>query len=727
MHHAPGLRSPNTISHCLVTATPLPPDFEGPYTVRMSRRTVDKLGVKLYDKVSAVVAELVANGYDADAELVTVRLPLATALATKQKGKIVDRGHLIEVVDDGHGMTPSEAQKYFLDVGRDRREHDGQGGMSRKKLRPVMGRKGIGKLAPFGICKRIEVQSAGGERTKDGFLVSHFFLDYDEIVADSDAPLVLDKGPADRRYAPKSGTTIRLHAFQLKRVPDLETFARQMAARFVFARADFKLVIEDTRTQGKEKPATIKHLDVPLLDGTRLDLADHPVRFEHEEDGEQQVDLLPVTGWLGLAKDAYKNEEMAGVRVYARGKIVATTRDFEQPAGYTGEFTVRSYLVGEVHAEWLDEDDGEDLVRSDRQGIIWDSEYGRALRDWGAALLKRVGKTSRAPRRRRVQDLFMAVSNFQKRAADRFADTEVREVAVEMAKKLGALAAEDELQDADYVEDLVQIVLAVAPHKALIEALQAFSKAASGESPTMDSLLDLFGKARIAEMTSYAQVATERVKTIGKLEEIVYGDGFSEADLQKLIEEARWLIEPTWSPISEDVSLKTFKRSFERFWKQQYPNFDEVILGTGLDDYSTKRPDFTLVEVGQVLHIVEIKARGHRFANDDFDRLFRYVDAFERFFEANPSIALNFARGWQIELVADGVNITDVQKRKLYQTVIDDKQVVRTSWDDFLDRAKRAHQIFLNVSEEYLKRSSSVSPVVTAGVAADDATPSQNS
>ena len=29
------------------------------YTMRISRRTVDKLGVKLYDRASAVVAELV--------------------------------------------------------------------------------------------------------------------------------------------------------------------------------------------------------------------------------------------------------------------------------------------------------------------------------------------------------------------------------------------------------------------------------------------------------------------------------------------------------------------------------------------------------------------------------------------------------------------------------------------------------------------------------------------
>jgi len=49
--------------------------------------TVKNLGVKLYDKASAVVAELIANGYDADAERVIVRIPLNTRLATKEKGQ----------------------------------------------------------------------------------------------------------------------------------------------------------------------------------------------------------------------------------------------------------------------------------------------------------------------------------------------------------------------------------------------------------------------------------------------------------------------------------------------------------------------------------------------------------------------------------------------------------------------------------------------------------------
>src|SRR3954452_13277217 len=101
----------------------VPAGQPGNYSLRISPTTIDKLGVKLYDKVSAVVAELVANSYDADAEEVRVRLPLSTMLANTAEGgrEQNDKDYVIEVVDDGHGMTPEEAIDYYLKVGRDRR------------------------------------------------------------------------------------------------------------------------------------------------------------------------------------------------------------------------------------------------------------------------------------------------------------------------------------------------------------------------------------------------------------------------------------------------------------------------------------------------------------------------------------------------------------------------------------------------------------------------------
>lgn len=657
---------------------------ESGYHLRISRLTVDKLGVKLYDKASAVVAELIANSYDADAETVTVRLPLGIQLASKAGGKLKDLGYVIDVEDDGHGMTPEEAIDFYLRVGADRRTRKGQdGSRSRNKKRPVMGRKGIGKLAPFGICRRIEVWSAGGPKTKHGYAVTHFFMDFDKIVTDDDDAVPLEVGDDDRAWSKKPGTRIRLTMFLAKRVPDLETFLRQLAVRFTFARPDFKILIVDT-TNDEAEPVKVNPLDIPLLPGSKIDLSTRPVIAD---DGS----TLPVSGWLGMAKEAYKNEEMMGVRIYARGKIAGVTRDFNQPAGFTGEFAMRSYLVGQVEAEWLDLDQGDDLVRTDRQDILWDSDYGQLLRQWGAELIKEIARISREPRRIRVRDEFLRKSKIEERARERFGDKQVSRVAIDLAKKFGGFAAEDELNDEVYVEDLSQIILSVAPHQALMEAFHEFSNQVTKGEATIEQMLDIFSKAQLAELASYAQIAAQRVRVIKELEQII-DVSMDENQFQSLIASAPWLIEPSWTVITKNQSLKNFKNAFEKFWKKEHGTVVTLAI-----DHEVKRPDFTLVSIDGLLHVVEIKKAGHAFDDTDFSRLINYVDAFENFFRENEETVSEFYRGWRICLVADGEKLKQSNNQHAYKSFLKEDRVKRMSWRDFLMRAKKVHEQFLDV------------------------------
>ena len=670
-----------------------------PYLMRISRMTVDKLGVRLYDRVSAVVAELVANSYDADAETVSVSVPLGTLLARKdpRTGEVTDYGHVIEVQDDGHGMTPQEANDHFLRVGKDRRADPTQGGESRSKGRPVMGRKGIGKLAPFGICKRIEIVSAGGEPNENGYRVAHFVMDYDQILKDEDEPVEMDRGELDRSYLAKSGTLVRLIGFLPKRVPNKATFRRQMARRFGLRQDDFAIRIEDTRNPTENPPFEVGGtLDIPLMPETKVDVSNDPVTLAEDRE-------LPVSGWMGLAKEAYKNEEMAGVRIYARGKIVATTRDFGQPAGFTGEFTLRSYLVGELHAEWIDEDDGEDLVTTDRQDILWESDYGRALSEWGKKWIKKIAAASRAPRRRRVEQLFLTASDIEGRARERFADDEIVTTAVELGKQIGRFAAEDELDDEDYVEGLTQVVLSVAPHKTLMDAFDDFNREMFGDRGSMESLLDLFSKTRVAEMASYAQIAYERVEAIRKLEGVI-ADSAEEDTLQGIVAEAPWVIEATWTPITANQGLRLFARRFAEYYKRKYGA--EVTLAI---DHGTKRPDFTLVNVSRKIHIVEIKAVGHRFGNRDWDRLHNYLEAFDAFTKENAQLMRDFPDGWIIDLVCDSVHVRDRDKRAAYENWTRKGRISQTNWNDFLARATQANEAFLEAQDRVRKKEASIS------------------
>ena len=695
------------------------------YTMRISRRTVDKLGVKLYDKASAVVAELVANAYDADAEMVRVRLPLATLLgkvSSANQADVSDEEELggtsvdelgqsgrnskaiksmksphvsgqteeteefevIEVFDDGHGMNPVEADRNFLTVGQDRRKNPAQGASSRSKSRPVMGRKGIGKLAPFGICRRIEVLSAGGEKTPNGYVTSHFVLDYDEIVQDTENPYYPERGDRDRTYSSTTGTAIRLSKFQRKRVPDQETFLRQLARRFGAPQSDFKIVVEDLRHAGKKPRAEVKSVDIPVAENTRIDLNGRPVPLE---DGR----TLPVDGWIGMAKEGYKHEELAGVRIYARNKIVATTRDFGLMSGFTGENTLRSYLVGEIHAEWLDDDEGEDLIKTDRQDILWESDPGQALRSWGHDLLKELGSRTRKPRRENVRRRFLQLARVHERATDRYADATVVASALDLANMIGGFAAEDELADKNYVDGLCEVILSVAPHRALMEAFREFREEVDPGGSTVETLIDLFDKTRVAELASYSQIAMERVTIIERLSEVVDA-GAPEPELQKLISKGPWLIDPTWSVITNNQSLRTFARRFAMVWRDKHGEELEVAIGQG-----GKRPDFTAMEVSGRLRVVEIKAPKHKFDGKDFVRLQNYVLALREFFQDNTSFRQSFANGWQIDLVVDEIAITDRTQLEAFKRFKEQEEVVQLTWQDFIVRAEQANSKFLEV------------------------------
>ena len=167
-----------------------------------------------------------------------------------------------------------------------------------------------------------------------------------------------------------------------------------------------------------------------------------------------------------------------------------------------------------------------------------------------------------------------------------------------------------------------------------------------------------------------------------------------EAALQRIITEAPWLIQPDWTVITANQSLKTFKTSFENYLKREHD-----IEATLVIEYENKRPDFTLVAVGGMLHFVEIKASGHALDDEDFTRLFRYVDALRKFFTSNPDMAAEFPRKWRIDLVVDSVAIKDPMKQQAYDAVVVSNEVFQLSWDDFRNRARRTNEAFLQARD----------------------------
>lgn len=650
-----------------------------PYVMTISRTTVDKLGIKLYDKASAVVAELIANAYDGDAENVTVRIPLNRWLSTKAEGQVVDQGLEISVEDDGHGIDPTQVNEFYLTVGENPRDDPDRGPISREKKRPIFGRKGIGKLAPFGICKIIEVRFAGvkkeEEKTAQGYRIAHFIMNYDEINTETDKPYHPKVGKDDGKFSPKRGTVVTLRNFLYRRTPDEETFRRQLARIFGLQLPDFKTEVVNTEAGNK---FAVGQLDLEIEDETKIVVDDKPVRMP---DGSE----LAVRGYVAYAKRPYRYEEVAGVRIYARGKLVSSTRDFGLRAGFTGEHTLRSYLTGEIHAAWLDEE--EDLIHTGRQDILWDSERGEPFKAWGQELLRELGKKAWTPMKQKAYKVFLEKSDLETKVWERFGKTPVADTAMTLGKAIGQIASIESLQDPDYVERLTEIVLTTAPHKMLVDKLAEIAE--TDVASPLDVIVAMFNDAGLAEAASMGQIAVERVDAIKKLEEKIGAHPPEyEKELQKLLEKSPWLMHPEWTVLQANRPFEELRTAFEKWYENKYKT---KIVTKSID--SVKKPDFIMLAVSATVEIVEIKKAEHALIDEEFSRLRGYYDAIEQFMKDNPDFRKEFPRT-HVTLICDKVNLTrDFQLA--FEKLHGDGVLTQKTWWETLAKTKKVHEQFL--------------------------------
>ena len=126
-------------------------------------RTLEHLGSQMYKRRDVAIAELVANAWDAGAK--NVRLIIPTEDYDQETSSI-------EILDDGSGMTAAAVQTEFLVIGRNRRTDT-----TASSSRTVMGKKGIGKLAGFGMAKVMEITTWTGNET------TYFVLDLSRLKA----------------------------------------------------------------------------------------------------------------------------------------------------------------------------------------------------------------------------------------------------------------------------------------------------------------------------------------------------------------------------------------------------------------------------------------------------------------------------------------------------------------------------------------------------------------
>lgn len=184
---------------------------EHPLKLELDLNVLNHLGINLYSNTPAVLTEIVANAWDADAKNVDV---------------VIDSSlNTITITDDGIGMDYVDLKTKFLTVGYPRRDY---GETQTPSGRQCMGRKGIGKLAMFSLAKNIVVITKKSGSSPYGLIFS--VEDLKEKIKDKKEYIPTRVSDFSKYEIPASGTIIKLINLQ-QRVNRTESFLRRRIAR----------------------------------------------------------------------------------------------------------------------------------------------------------------------------------------------------------------------------------------------------------------------------------------------------------------------------------------------------------------------------------------------------------------------------------------------------------------------------------------------------------------
>lgn len=508
------------------------------YEMTLDLNVLNHLGLNLYSNVPAVLAEVVANSWDADAELVTIDID-------KQQKQIV-------ITDDGHGMDVADANKKYLTVGYERRRDPsaGAGSLTPKLERPVMGRKGIGKLSLFSIADVIAVHSV-----KDGQKVG-FQLDARAIKKH-----ITEKRPGPYRPKPippadiklTKGTRITLTRIKRQLRQTQSALKKRLARRFSIIGSEYRFAI-----CLNSKPITIQDRDyfhkLQYL-WEYAPKASSPSRYKSLCPKLEKYSLrsgsIPdtehlVRGWIGTPKAVRdlkdEDDNLNKIVIMVRGKLAQ--EDILEEFGEGGIYS--KYLIGEIHADFLDRDDKDDIATSSRQKIIEDDPRYQALKGFILTELKQIQNSWTEYRneqgRQRAEEIPAIKEWFKQLSPDN------KKRAEALFGKINQLTFDSE---ADRRQVLKNSVLAFESlrYKQNLDAIDRVSP------QNLQALTDIFTDLDDIEATLYHQIVRERVQVIDALQEKVEHAALEKA-VQEHVFKHLWLLDPSWERATETAYME---------------------------------------------------------------------------------------------------------------------------------------------------------------------------
>ena len=549
------------------------------FHIKILGKLLEHLGVQMYKHRDAAIAELVANSWDAGAKNVWITIPNESTYDPNKSEILIE--------DNGCGMDETDMQDKYLVIGRNRRSAEGSDVF---KERRVMGRKGIGKLAGFGIATNMTIETwinnSSIELTLNlNDLKNNPITETKDDVEKSLQGIIRDRKPNGIHDDSISGTQIKLSVLKQKSCISIDTLHISLARRFSrTVQGHMKIFINEIPLRPVE---IILHKNSPALDQDLkiVSLDENEIRYAYSYSNN------PLT----------KDRSLQGWTILVNGKTAQAP-----PFFFNVEIDGRSqhsskYLVGVIEADFLDKGitDESDIVSTDRQEIDWEREETKALWEWGRKMTQEIFNEIGERNAETSINVVLEEPSYKGRIDS--LDKPLQKQCLGFIGSIGKIKVEgDEMPAKDKILQMADQIIKAFEYRHFIDVIDDIEKAS--ESPeNLELLLSHLEKWEILESRSILEIIKGRIKVIDKFYDMIVNRAPETANrdlgadnFHDLIGGFPWLLNPEWQVYLEESSIsKILKQKGET-------DFPELM--------KNKRVDFLALQGDDIIAVIEIKS-----------------------------------------------------------------------------------------------------------------------
>lgn len=517
---------------------------EHKFKMSINLQVLNHLGLNLYSNTSAVLSEVVANAWDADATIVDISI----------------NDEVITITDNGVGMDISDINNKYLTVGYQKRA---ESGLSPIYNRPVMGRKGIGKLSLFSIANIVKVYSR-----KDG-VINGFKIDTEPLkkAISENKDYFPEELSVDTISLKENGTIIVLNELKKKRTASLSTHLRQRLARrfaIIGEKNNFKVRLNESDISISDRNYLSKaqclwmYLPKENSEEFKNDILsqtnDEKIKLKKVHPSEITIreNKYCITGWIATCTEPNElndDENLNRIVIMVRGKMAK--EDIFSEIGTTALYS--KYIFGELSADFLDLDNEIDITTSSRQDFFEDDERYIALKEFIKSELSTIRSDWESARSNAGVEEACKYQVIQEWFNELQGDNK------ESAKKLFGKINQLTIDKDEKKELFKHGILAFESFKLKNELSQLEQISAENVA----DFIKVAGRLDNIEATMYYQIVKERLAVIKKMKEVV-SDGSLEKVIQDHLSKNLWLLDPSWDRGTEAPTVEeTFKKQFE--------------------------------------------------------------------------------------------------------------------------------------------------------------------